>query len=140
MKGLFVRSTLVLLGLSMTSCYSNPNKFNKHLSERVCDWYYECYRANAELVYSSYDDCVDTTRDNLEDDEANCEYDKDEARDCMDWVKENSDDCSMGWIEAGLEFAQQCGEVYTDCDGQQGLDLAETGGYEQLASYPPDTP
>ena len=135
MKRLAASLAVVAFALGASSCYSNPDRFNKKLAQEVCDWYFECFRSAAEAQYSSYDDCVDTNRDNLDDEEANCSYDADEARACMDWVKDQRNDCSMGLIEATFEFATQCDGVYTDCNGNA-LELDETGGYERLASYP----
>lgn len=122
------------LSLSLAGCYSNPEKFNKHFADRVCDWMYECYHDGADIVWSSHDDCVDTYHEDLDDNEASCSYDADEARDCMDWVKDQKKDCSMNILEATLELAQRCDEVYYDCGS--GLALDGTEGGEQLASFP----
>ena len=85
-------------------------------AKTYCKQLQECERGYFESEYSDLEDCQDEVKDDAEDaaesaDDADCNFEEDEAQDCVDSMHASS--CEDFY---DLEYLDDCDKVY-DCDG-----------------------
>lgn len=117
--------SLALLGLA--ACGPTKNNFAENLTEISCARLEECAKGSFDALYTSVDDCVarsgDVAIEGAECMGGHCAFDKNNATQCLDDVKDS--DCDE--IVDGSAYAD-CAEVWTDCDGDEGecMDVGTT--------------
>jgi hypothetical protein len=132
-----------LLACAMIGCYSTPEGFARRASKLDCKRFEKCAKAQFDAQFDSLSDCRDEFRDNAEEaiddlEDAGCDYQPDEGRDCIHESYQQRNDCSDS---ASSSIADACREIF-ECPG--GLERApedEGAGSivdAMLATMPPD--
>jgi len=103
--------------LSLLACFGTVNEKNflEKYSEALCTFEDECNRSVFLEEWDDVDDCVDDQLDIIDDadlDLEDCDFDKDNAKDCLATIKDATEDCEA----EDIADADECGEVF-DCDG-----------------------
>lgn len=85
-------------------------------AKTYCKQLQECEKGFFESEFSDLDDCEDEIKDDVEDaaesaDDADCNFEEDEAQDCVDSIHESS--CEDFY---DLDYVDDCDAVY-DCEG-----------------------
>lgn len=112
--------TLVGLGLSgLVGCksYEDEENFIDKAAKESCDLNRKCYYAYYVEEFSDHSDCIDETIDDLEDqsdflDDIGCDYEPDNAPDCIDALKEAGRTCEENDLE---DMFEACYEDLYDC-------------------------
>jgi hypothetical protein len=88
-----------LVSLPLSGCYSDVETFAKRGAKAWCQRLENCYRASFDDLYDGdMDRCRDEVEDNIldQDDDVygNCEYEPDDAKQCVKTARAIKDDCS----------------------------------------------
>lgn len=115
-----MRATLFLFvaGLTATACYpvNNEDAFASSSAKAGCRALQKCSLAGFLEEYRDMADCVDERTDDNEEfneiaDDRGCDYDEDEAKNCIDALLEYASTC-----EDADDIADECEKVWDDCD------------------------
>jgi len=124
-------------------CYSTPEGFARRASKLDCKRAEKCFKAQFDAEFDSIADCRDELRENADEtiddlEDAGCEYDPDEGRDCIHESYEQRNDCSDS---ASLSIANACREIFDCAPGLERApeDDGPTGSIvdAMLATMPP---
>lgn len=103
--------TLLLL-LAAACAPPSEDEFPEAYARVICDRTQECWKAAMEENYNGdVGECVEENTDTIEAFGDDCDYDEDDAADCLEAWREES--CEELFFE---EQPEACREVYSDCD------------------------
>ncbi len=113
--------------LTLFACFGGVNEKNfvESYSEALCTFDFECNKAAFLEVFDDVEDCVDDSLDAVDDadlDLEDCDFDKDKAKECLDQIKDATEDCEA----EDIADADECAEVF-DCGDDGGLNLGPAG-------------
>jgi len=122
MRGLTrLAAPLTLVGLAyggLVGCgsYEKEEVFIEKVAKEACDLNRKCYYAYYLDEFSDHNDCVDETIEDYEDlsdffDDIDCDYEPDQAAECVDAVRKASKTCEENDLE---DVDDACEDVY-DC-------------------------
>jgi hypothetical protein len=114
--------------LSLLACFGTVNEKNfiEKYSEALCTFEDECNRSAFLEEWDDVDECVEDSLDAIDDadlDLEDCDFDKDKAKDCLDTIKDATEDCDA----EDLADADECGEVFDCGDDGGGLGVGPGG-------------
>ncbi len=102
-----------MLTLLLAGCFLvvDEDTFPDQYASLTCNRMMECNRGYFEAEYDAdMEDCMDEYVDAIEDLDSDCDFDDDEARDCLEKVQSST--CGDLWEDD----PKDCGQVYT-CSG-----------------------
>jgi hypothetical protein len=110
-----VRTPSLLLFLLLAACGTTKKNFGENLTQVNCERLEECAKGDFDTLYTSVDDCVARSDDTSGCYSDHCDFDRDNANQCLDRVA--AADCAE--IVDGSAYTD-CGQVWTGCDGGEG--------------------
>lgn len=85
------------------------------MAQLTCDFSYNCYKAGFLEEWDDTSECMDDAEDEIEDQEdflEDCDFDADQAAECLAAMRAYSVSCSE---DDGEEVTDACEDVYEDC-------------------------
>lgn len=99
-----------MLTLLLTGCFLvvDEDTYPQQFASLYCNRLLECSRGYFEAEYDAdMEDCVDDQVDRIEDYPSSCDFDDDEARDCLEKVQAST--CG----DLTEDYPKDCGKVYS---------------------------
>lgn len=105
----------------------NAERFLEQYWEANCTWKRAC-EPSFEDEYASIGQCVDEGIDRSEESKVGCDYDRKQAKVCLEAAEAWFDECSADYVKYQA-YQDECGLVY-DCPEDDAEDESETGAAE----------
>ena len=113
-------SRFALIALLATGCFGgggtpDEDDYPEKLADQYCQFLSKCSSAQFYYDYGNVDDCTDALLDAQDEagiDYGDCDYDEDNAKDCLSLYKMSCKDAAEEWDD----LSETCAEVY-DCGG-----------------------
>jgi hypothetical protein len=109
-----MRRVLILLPLLVVGGCLSPESYAQKQAKLSCQWTEECAKALFEANYSSMSDCIDTVSQQEEDQNATCEFDREQGKECLAAVRRYNGECVPNAAEVE-EIGRECSNVYYSC-------------------------
>ena len=104
----------------------NADRFLDQFMEVRCKWQKSCQEAYFDDNWVSIGQCIDQEKARIEELRADCDYDRKEARQCLDAAEAWFAECSADDVKYNA-YIDQCEQVFT-CPGDEGSgSTGETG-------------
>lgn len=125
-KGMRARArSLAIVGVvSLVAGCFNADRFLEQYWEANCKWKKAC-ETNFEDEFASIGQCVDEGFAQSEESKANCDYDRKQAKVCLEAAQAWFAECSGDYMKY-QEYQDECGLVY-DCPDDDGDGGESTG-------------
>jgi hypothetical protein len=104
----------------------NADRFLDEFMELRCRWQKSCQTAYFDENWVSIGECVAEEKDRIQELRAGCDYDRKEAKECLDAAEAWFEACSLEDTKYAA-YIEQCEQVYTCSEDEMGDTTGETG-------------
>ena len=100
---------------SFLGCFTTEESYPDQSIAATCSMYFNCYKGEFYQEWDDMDECIDDGRDAWDDNEDffdDCDFDADQAVQCLAAMNAYAASCSEDDAD---DVSDECEDVYTDC-------------------------